>query len=369
MLKIGLLINPVAGLGGAVALKGSDGVVAQALQRGARPQSEARVARALRSLGDAAGECRWSTWRGGMGEDCLAGAAIAARVVGGSQLPTSAADTRAAARGLVDDGVDLLVFAGGDGTARDILGSVAQEVPVLGIPAGVKMHSGVFASTPEQAGALLVRLIRGGLVQSVVRDVRDMDEAALRAGVLQPEFHGELRVPELGGYLQHTKESGRESEALAIGEIVAEIQQRLVGVRRPVVLCPGSTVGAVKAALGMEASLLGVDVWQEGRQLGKDVTASWLEQHVQQPLLILSFTRGQGFLLGRGNQQLSATLLRELAHPDLWIVGTRTKLASLDGRPLLIDTNEPDLDQAMAGLYEVITGYEDCMLYRVDSHA
>ncbi len=136
------------------------------------------------------------------------------------------------------------------------------------------------------------------------------------------------------------------------------------------VLGPGSTVAAIKDELGMKTTLLGVDVYRDGAQIGEDVDAAWLEQHLQSPFsLVVSFTRGQGFLLGRGNQQFSPAFLRRLDRANLIVPGSRSKLLSLDGRPLLIDTDDAELDRAFAGLVEITSGYEDRLLYRVESHA
>ncbi len=369
MLTVGLLVNPLAGLGGPVALKGSDGVAEEALARGARPRAEERTLRALRRCGDAASGCRWLTWSGAMGAGSLAAIGVSFEVLGQSAESPTAADTQEAVRALVTAGIDLLVFAGGDGTARDILKVIDPAVPVLGIPAGVKMHSGVFATTPEMAGELLERLFRGGLVQAVAREVKDLDEDALRQGELRPHSFGELSVPEPGGYLQHTKERGRENEALAVEEIAAEVLQCLGEEPRPVVLGPGSTVRRVKELLGMQATLLGFDVWQRGETLARDVDAAWLEREFTGGPVVLSFTRGQGFLLGRGNQQLSPAVLRRLDRKDLMVLGTRTKLASLEGRPLLVDTDDEALDKSLVGLIEIIAGFEDRLYYRVDRHA
>ncbi len=369
MLKLGLLVNPLAGLGGAVALKGSDGVAEQARQRGATPRAGERTLRALRAAGGALRQCQWFTWGGDMGEACLAQLGLACSVLGTAKGEPSATDTVAAVRALVAQDIDLLLFAGGDGTARDVLGAIDPNVPVLGIPAGVKMHSGVFATTPEMAGELLGRLLTGGLVQSVTREVKDLDEAALRQGTIRPHSYGELKVPEPGGYLAHTKERGRESEALAVEEIAADVVERLQDEKRMVVLGPGSTVRRIKELLGVEPTLLGFDVWQQGATLATDVDAAWLESQLEEGIVVLSFTRNQGFLLGRGNQQLSPAVLRRLKREDLWVVGTRTKLKSLDGRPLLIDTNDPALDAELGGLIELITGYEDRLYYRVGRHA
>lgn len=369
MLKVGLLVNPRAGIGGAVALKGSDGVFEQAAALGGEPRAETRVPRTLESLGSHAKTLHWCCWGGDMGARYLQNAGIAADVLGAPAAVPSAADTRAAVAAMLAVGIDLLLFAGGDGTARDILASAATNVVVLGIPCGVKMHSGVFAITPESAGQLLLSLSSGGLVQSVLRDVRDLDESSLRAGRLEPRYFGELRVPEPGGYLQHTKVSGKESEALVSQEIAADVSERLLQTDRPVVLGPGSTLLQIKSALGMNGTLLGVDVWRNGETLAVDADRRWLDTNLDSPLVVLSFTRGQGFLLGRGNQQLSPKLLRKLQREDIWVVGSRTKLNTLDGRPLLIDTDDPQLDTQFTGLIEITTGYEDRLLYRVASHA
>ncbi len=370
MISVGLVVNPIAGVGAAVALKGSDGVERQALatRLGGKPRAAARVQRTLRAMGSQP-EIRWSTWAGAMGQDALLACGIPAQVLGAAAVPSTSADTRSAADALVQAGVDLLVFAGGDGTARDVLRAVGQSIPVLGIPAGVKMHSGVFATTPETAAEVLVRLARGGLVRVASADVRDWDDADAGHEV-RPRFYGELLVPDLGGFLAHTKQGGRESEALAVNEIVAYVVELITDRAVPCVLGPGSTLAAVKSALGITPTLLGVDVLMPDGSVSVDVTAAWLEREVAVPAdVYLSFTRGQGFLLGRGNQQLSARFLRRLGRHGLRVLGTRTKLKSLEGRALLVDTDDPDLDRALTGLIEVIAGYDDRLLYRVATHA
>ncbi|MEZ5560777.1 MAG: NAD(+)/NADH kinase [Pseudomonadales bacterium] len=381
MLKIGLLINPVAGIGGPTALKGSDGAAIQALaaQRGGLGRGEQRAMRALAAAREVLDEVRWLSWGGAMGERVLRELGIRSQVLGGGEGATDAADTRAAARRIIAEGADLLVFSGGDGTARDILDAVDQNVPVLGIPAGVKMHSGVFATTPENAGAILCRLVRGGLVRAGHAEVRDLDEDALRQGIVRPRFYGELAVPEMGGFLQHTKEGGRENELLALEEIVADTVDSLGATPGLYLLGPGSTLAAIKRSLGLDGTLIGFDAvyiaaGQGPAQVGSDLDAAGIERcldrygagHVE---VLLSFTRGQGFLIGRGNQQLTPALLRRIGRHRLRVVGTRSKLLSLEGRPLLLDSNDPELDQEWSGLVEVVTGYEDRLLYRLDSRA
>jgi predicted polyphosphate/ATP-dependent NAD kinase len=375
VLTFGLLINPVAGIGGRAALKGSDGVEiqTQARSRGGAARGYDRALRALAAAGPAAGRVRWLTWGGSMGAAALEDAGLTAEVLGEPAEPPGPEDTRRAAAAMRDEGADLLLFCGGDGTARDLLEALDRSLPVLGIPAGVKMHSGVFATTPESAGAILRSLVEGGLVRAAVAEVRDLDEAALREGRVRPRFYGEVAVPEQGGFLQHTKEGGRESEALALEEIVAETVERIEGDPGIYLLGPGSSVAAVKSALGMTPTLIGVDVLDGDRQVGRDVDAAWLEDYLaatdRPATLVMSFTRGQGFLLGRGNQQLTPAVLRRIGRDRLWVLGTRTKLLTLEGRPLLVDTDDPTLDAELAGLVEVITGYQDSLFYRIDSGA
>lgn len=383
MLTVGLLINPVAGLGGTVALKGSDGeqIQAAARERGGLPRGAVRARRMLLALGEAAGRVRWLTWGNGMGEAVLRSVGLPAEVLGEPADPPAAEDTRQAAACMATAGADLLVFCGGDGTARDVLAAVGQSLPALGVPCGVKMHSGVFATTPESAATILGSLIAGGLVRAALGEVRDLDEAALREGSVRPRFYGELAVPEAGGFLQHTKESGRENEALALEEIVAEVVERIGEVSGPVILGPGGSLAAVKRALGLQPTLLGFDVLENGVQVGTDVDAAWLERYLAAlqdaqptrggaaPVLVLSFTRRQGFLLGRGNQQLTPAVLRRIPRSNLWVLGTRSKLLSLEGRPLMIDTDDPQLDADWSGLVQIIAGYDDRLWYQVASHA
>ena len=374
MITIGFVVNPIAGIGGAVGLKGSDGeeVQQQAARQGGQPRGESRARRVLEAAREIRDSARWLAWGGAMGAELLESLAIDCRVLGQPRTPSTAADTRHAVRAMADAGADLLLFCGGDDTARDLLDAVADRLPVVGVPAGVKMHSGVFATTPEVAGEILVRLISGGLVRSARADVRDLDLVAARDGHVRTRFFGELAVPELGGFLQHTKESGRENESLALNEIVADTVERIQQSSAAVsyVLGPGSTVAAVKAALGMQPTLLGIDVFRGGRQVGVDVDARWLQTNVQNPYgLIVSFTRRQGFLLGRGNQQLTAAFLSELDRTRMLVLATRSKLLSLEGRPLLVDTDDPKLDRELSGLVEITTGYEDRLWYRVETHA
>ncbi len=363
-LKAGLIINPWAGIGGAVALRGSDGpeTRSEALRRGAEPRATARCADFLDALGERARDLDWFAVPGAMGGVALEKAGLDSQAVGREVTPESGADTRAAVQALESAGVDFIVFVGGDGTARDVLGA-GPQTPVLGIPAGVKMHSGVFAVSPRTAALIVLRLLEGELVACVEREVRDFVDPAPNGDEMQVQGFGHLAVPEVGGYLQQTKVGGRESEPLALEEISAGALA-IIDDARDLIIGPGSTCAAIKAALGLPVTLRGFDA-RRGHTLLEDASANDLHT-LKQPFVIVSFTRGQGFLFGRGNQQLDTEVLGQLDWPrDVLVVGTRTKLATLDGQPLLVDTGDAALDARLSGLVQILTGYEDMLFYRV----
>jgi predicted polyphosphate/ATP-dependent NAD kinase len=368
VLRLGVIVNPVSGLGGTAALKGSDGeaIQAEALARGAVPRATERMRHALAACREVHDRLQVLTWGGTMGSDAVSGFELHVECLGASAFPTSAADTQRAAGALAAAGMDLLLFAGGDGTARDLLDVLPPGLPVLGVPAGVKMHSGVFALTPDDAGALVGQLVEGELVASVLAEVRDVDEQALREGRVSSRFYGELPVPAFGGFLQHVKSGGREDEALVVNEIAEYVAERLRERGGTWVLGAGSTLATVKEKLGMQPTLLGVDIAHEGELLVADADARAIERHVDAgSILVLSFARGQGFLLGRGNQQLTPAAVEHIPRESLWVVASRTKLLSLEGRPLRVDTGDAALDRRLAGLVEVTTGYDDAIFYRI----
>jgi len=376
-LRIGLIVNPVAGIGGSVGLRGSDGLGVQqeAVQRQGTPRGHQRLEQFLLRLQSALGrdlaDIEWLTWGGVMGAQALADLDIPARVLGQPGVPSAGADTRAAVTALCDQSIDLLLFVGGDGTARDVLSAAPEHLCVLGLPAGVKMHSGVFAITPIAAAEVVLGLLQGGLVGRMSREVRDYaGDLQASAGKVTTQRFGDLWVPEAAGYLQQMKIGGKEDEGLVVQEIVSHVlDHQDAHDNKALVLGPGSTCLAIKQALGLEGSLLGVDVLLPTGEAMLDVTYAQLlalaDKHAMQ--VLLSFTRHQGFLLGRGNQQLGPALLQKLSWPqDFTVLGSRTKLAGLDQRPLLVDTGDPVLDARSCGLISVLTGYEDFLLYRVD---
>jgi len=372
MFKLGLIVNPLAGIGGPAALKGSDGeAAAEALREGAGLRAPDRAARALDVIFHALGGGAVSvlTCPGLMGESVARQCGFVPELVCGTDpLNTRPEDTEQAARVLENKSVDLLLFVGGDGTARNICNAVSPNQPVLGVPAGVKMHSGVYAITPEAAGEVVCRLVRADLVDIRRQEVRDIDEDAFRRGRVMSRYYGELLVPEEGRFMQQVKDGGREVEMLVVDEIADTLMEEmeddtlyLVG--------PGSTTAGLMAAMGLDNTLLGVDLVRNGQLLARDVSAGQIEQAVvgfNGPVsIIITPIGGQGMLLGRGNQQLTPAIIRRAGRENLIVVATKTKITELAGRPLMVDSNDPQLDRELAGYVPVLTGYRDRILYPI----
>lgn len=367
LFRLGLIINPLAGLGGSVGLKGSDGQAEKALALGATPQAMLRANTALTELLSQRDNVEVLTVAGDMGESVCAELGLHYQVVyRAAAIPSTADDTEAAAKLLAASGVDLLLFAGGDGTARNICAAVGEHTTVLGIPAGVKIHSGVYAISPQAAGKLVAKLVAGELVSLSEAAVMDIDEQAFRAGVVKARRFGEMRIPAQLRYVQSVKMGGRESEELVLADLAAYVAAQLEDNVR-YVMGSGSTVAAVMAELGLDNTLLGVDVVENGELIAKDVTAKQLLGLVQDypSKLIITLIGGQGHVFGRGNQQLSPDVIRAIGRDNMLLIASKAKLQQLDGRPLLADTGDAMLDKQLTGLINILTGYNDYVMYRL----
>jgi len=356
---VGLLVNPVAGMGGAVGLKGSDGEETQrrALEMGATRVSPGRAVAALTVLKAALPGVTFYTYPGPMGEDECRGAGVDAKVIGETGEATTADDTRRAAMAFRDLGVDLILFVGGDGTARDVYEAVGGRVPVLGVPSGVKVHSAVFAVTPQAAGSLAALYLTGG---APLRDaeVMDIDEDAFRRGSLSASLYGYMRVPHSPRHMQGGKESAGHQDEYTLEAIAADVVESMEpGVLY--ILGPGSTTVPIAEKLGLEKTLLGVDAVLDGGVVARDASEETLLGLLERRrgAAILSVIGGQGFILGRGNQQISPRVIRRVGRQNIVVVATPEKLASLRGRPLRVDTGDPGLDEELKGYYRVVTGY------------
>ncbi|MDP5141597.1 ATP-NAD kinase family protein [Rheinheimera baltica] len=365
--QLGLIINPLAGLGGSVGLKGSDGQAQQALALGAVPQAMNRAKTALEALLEQRDKFEVLTVAGDMGENVCIELGLTYKVLYQPlSSPSTAQDTEAAAKALCQQGADLLLFAGGDGTARNICAAVAEHTTVLGIPAGVKIHSGVYAISPQAAGKLVAKLVAGELVSLSEAPVMDIDEQAFRSGVVKARRFGEMRIPAQLRYVQSVKMGGRESEELVLADLAAYVVSQLEDNVR-YVMGSGSTVAAVMAELGLDNTLLGVDVIENGKLIASDVTAKQLADLVTNypSKLIITLIGGQGHVFGRGNQQLSPDVIRAVGRNNILLIASKAKLQQLDGRPLLADTGDVELDKQLTGLINVLTGYNDYVMYRL----
>lgn len=381
-LRLGFIVNPLAGIGGPNANKGSDDsdIQRQATAGNIPLRAPARAEQFLEAL------CREIpanalpliiTAPGMMGEQYLKALGMSYQLAGpviSAVGMTSAADTIDQIHAMLSNAVDLLLFVGGDGTARDICSVVGTQIPVLGIPSGVKMHSGVFAVTPEAAAHVMAKMLCAELAALVESEVRDIDEQAFREGRVRSRHYGDMLIPAENQFVQHVKQGGMEVEELVLLDIAAEIRERLQTIAEStlVVFGPGSTTYFIQQELGVEATLLGVDVlYFEPSAVHycceRDVNASRLEAiraNWSGPVrLVITAIGGQGHIIGRGNQQITVEFLASIEKANVWVVATKTKLESLTNRPLLIDSGDPQLDKAWGGFISVICGYRDTVIY------
>ncbi len=351
---LGLVVNPIAGMGGRVALKGTDGADALriARARGATPVAPQRVLRALARLVEDAPDVRLLAAPGPMGAELARAAGLEVEVTSGELPPgdTRPADTREAAAEMRERGVDLLLFAGGDGTARDVHDAVGLALPLLGIPTGVKMHSGVFAASPTAAGAAAAAYLRAPGPAAL----RDGEIADADDGTARVRLYGAAQVPRQPQLMLGRKTGGRQGSADAPAEAIAGT---LHG-DRLTLLGPGTTTAAVLRMLGQEGTLLGVDAVQHGEVVARDLDEAGLlallDAH-EDVALIVGVVGGQGALFGRGNQQLSPAVLRRIGPDRLQVVATADKLLSLDPPWLRVDTGDEALDARLCGYIRVHT--------------
>ena len=368
-MRLGLVVNPIAGMGGRLAFKGSDDValVAAARERGEAAVAPARATEALRRLTALGGDVEVLAYAGAMGEDEARSAQLAPTVLGSTSRVTTAQDTRTAAAAMAERGVDLLLFAGGDGTAVDVLQAIGDRIPVLGIPAGVKMHSAVFAVNPRSAGELAASLAQDGVRSVRPAEVMDVDEALLRAGSVSARLHGFLNVPDARQHLQSAKARSLGSEAAAQDAIAHHLIDQVL-------------------RAGHLADRSGHDHRRHPGAARTREDFAWRGRRSRRPLpdrrrrraipagtaedpgwagIVVTPVGGQGFLFGRGNQQFSARVIEQVDRGRIVVVSTEAKIARLRGAPLRVDTGDPGLDASLAGYTRVVVGYNREIVYPV----
>ena len=368
IVRIGLIVNPFAGIGGAVGLKGSDGpdTVRRAFELGAQQRAPERARAALKALAHLQNTIEWVTFPYEMGEDEARACGFSPRILGAIESgATTAQDTHRAAQAMRDEAVDLILFVGGDGTARDVLESIGTDVPALGIPAGVKIHSSVYAISPTHAAELVSDFVDGKTAFREL-EVMDIDEALFRQGRVSARLHGYLKVPYRRQLLQGAK---RSSQGLsnAVDGVAEYVVEEMVD-DCYYVLGPGSTVQSIGNRLNLPTSLLGVDILHQKCLVAADVTERQLldlldDKHFK---IIVTVIGGQGFIFGRGNQQISARIIMRAGRDNLMVIATAEKLLALQG-PLLVDTGDPDCDALLSGYVRVITGYRQASMWKVQA--
>ncbi|ADB60275.1 ATP-NAD/AcoX kinase [Haloterrigena turkmenica DSM 5511] len=383
--SLGVVVNPIAGMGGRVGLKGTDGKLEEARRRGAEPRAPERAREALRSLHRRAPGVTVYTAAGVMGERAvrdagyepivvyeptaddadLADATVSvdadtdpsdtSRPVDPATAETTAADTRAAVRAFLERDVDLVLFVGGDGTAVDVADvleeSEGDETPMLGVPAGVKIYSSVFAVTPADAGRIAAEFDR-----AADREVNDIDEDAYREGEVRSQLEAIVPVPVAPDVQSSKQVSSGSVDSLAAG-FAREVDRE-----RTYVFGPGSTVGAIERELEIDPSPLGVDVWRDGEVLARDAAESDILDVLEAPAtIVVSPIGGQGFVFGRGNHQISPAVIERA--DEIEVVASGEKLDGIDA--LHVDTDDEAIDEELRGWLRVRTGRFTTRLVKV----
>ena len=365
-------MNPIAGIGGAVGLKGSDGeeTLKRAIALGAKPVAPGRARLFLEELSGLGCKFQLYAGAGAMGEDEAISCGLRpSLIIGERREKTTAEDTKKAAAFMANNEVDLLVFCGGDGTARDVMDAVDLRIPALGIPAGVKVYSGVFAKNPK-VGARIAKEYLEGALPLMEAEVMDVDEEAFRSGRLSAKLYGYLKIPAESSLIQWVKaptprtEGEKENQRAISKYIIEEMEDGCA-----YVVGPGSTTKAIFDALGLKKTLLGVDVLYGGRIAAKDANEKQILEILSEApraKIIVTPIGGQGYIFGRGNQQISPKVIRRVGKENIIVVATKHKLQTLRHGNLLVDTGDPKLDRELKGYVRVVTDYREERIAKVE---
>ena len=358
--KVGFIVNPIAGMGGAVGLKGTDGkeILEKAVTLGATPVAPARAETFLSELKTSKEDIRLIVGAGSMGEDEARNHNFDYKVFGEQKKDTCPEDTVEIAKRIAEEGVDLLIFCGGDGTARDVLNAVDARLPVLGVPTGVKMHSAVFAVDPKAAARIALRFLRKQLPLWEA-EVMDIDEEAFRQGRVSARLHGYLLSPYEPSLIQGAKMASPMTESelrnqAAIAIYVTESMKEDV----VYVVSAGTTTRTIGDLLEEKKTLLGVDLFCNKKLVAKDVNEKQILEAIKdkKAQIIVTPIGGQGFIFGRGNQQISPAVIRKVGKDNIIVVATENKMKNL--KRLKVDTGDTELDTAFHGTIKVLTDYK-----------
>ncbi|MFB0543719.1 MAG: ATP-NAD kinase family protein [Candidatus Bathyarchaeia archaeon] len=370
---MGFIINPIAGMGGRVGLKGTDGVLKEALRRGAKPVAPGRAREFLTRLRKLSleEELLIITCPAPMGAEEVEAAGLQAKVLPLSLgAETTAEDTKKAVKMMVRIGVDLIAFVGGDGTAMDIMDALRglSDVPVLGVPSGVKMYSGIFAVNPSDAAEVVESFVKGE-AEIMEFEIMDADEEAIRRDRFIVSLYGFLRGPYVSARIQRSKQVTLETiDELENQRAIARFVVEGMDSRGTYLLGPGTTVKRVAEALGVDKTLLGVDIYQGGC-LFKDVNEETILRVVEdwgKTWIVVSPIGRQGILFGRGNQQITPEILRKVKRDHILVLATLNKLRGIEGEAFRVDTGDARVDETLRGYIRVITDYREWRLVRID---
>ena len=372
IMKLGLIVNPIAGMGGKVGLKGTDNILEEAIARGAEPIAPSRATEFLHRLREKAEDVSIEllTCPRIMGEVEAKTAKFTFQVLSMKiGKATTAADTQKAVKLLVATQVDLIVFVGGDGTAKDILDAMkgSAEVPVLGVPSGVKMYSGIFAVSPSDAVDVVLAFAQNQ-AEITEFEIMDTDEEAIRNDTFTVKLHGFMKGPFLPTHIQGSKQVSpetvdeKDNQTAAARFIIEEMQPG-----GTFLLGPGTTVKRIAELLGTEKTVLGVDVYRRGKVM-LDVDERGILKEVndwQHTWIVLSPIGHQGILFGRGNQQISPKIIRRVGKERIIVAATKNKLQSIEGNVLRVDTGDAQVDAMLKGYIRVVTDYREWRLVQV----
>ena len=366
MKKIGLIVNPIAGMGGSVGLKGTDGeIFKEAIKMGAKPVSPKRVIQFLSNLKN--GELiHFLAAPGEMGTDYLEERKFNFKTVGKIQNNTTADDTIKIAKLMLAEGLDLLVFCGGDGTARDVYDAIGLEIPVIAIPSGVKMYSPIFAINPIAASEILDAFLVD-LIELIEKEVLDINEASYRKGILDTTLYGYLKVPKFPDLIQAGKDSSafgnvEEQNKSDIAQFIVENMQDGI----LYLLGPGTTVKSISDRLKLPKTLLGIDAVFNNKIVGEDLNENGILELISnyhKVKIIITPIGGQGFILGRGNKQFTHKVIKKVVIKNIIIISTREKMKTFNC--LRVDTGDRALDLTLKGLFKIVIGYGEELIVNI----
>jgi len=368
-MKLGLIINPISGMGGKVGLKGTDGpeILKKALSLGAKPEANKKAKIALEQLIPIKEDIEFYTYAGNMGEDLLKELGFEPFVLGEKKEHTDYHDTELASEKLLDSGISLLLFAGGDGTARNINNIIKDKIPVIGIPTGVKIHSAVFANHPRSAGELAYRYLSEGLNLKDT-EVMDIDEESFREGSLDAKLYGYMKVPFFENLMQGQKFGGIASEEEGLKGIAEKVVEMILGEPDTYfIVGSGTTIRPIMDLLELPNTLLGIDIVKNKEIIGLDLSEKEIIDIIKghKAKIIVSVIGGQGYIFGRGNQQLSGQVIKLIGKENIIIVATKSKLNQLGTHPLLVDTGDEEVNKMFNSYMKVITNYSTETIMKV----